>query len=129
METTTIKVYQPDKDWIAEKAEREGVTQAEVFAEAIEEYADAEHHHRCPSCDGRFTLDEVDMSTVREAGMVTTDVRYFLRGKSQVKDFECPCCDDRLTPDEAEIGQPVSTDDLSDEDSDVDTDEDSAEGE
>lgn len=123
MERATIKVYVPDKEWIKERAEREGVTQADVVAEAIEEYAGAEHHHHCPHCDGRFTLDEVDTATVREAGVVATDVRYFLRGKSQVRDFECPCCNDRVKPEEAEIGHPVSTGDLSESDADADSQE------
>ena len=115
MEKKTIQVYEPDKRWIDEKADVEGVTHAEVMAEAIEEYADAEHHHRCPSCECRFTLDDVDMGTVEETGVVSTDVRYFLRGKSQVESFECPDCEERIRPRDAEMEGPVSTDDVSQE--------------
>lgn len=123
METVTIKVYRPDKEWIKEKAESEGVTQAEVVAEAIEEYANVEHHHRCPSCDCRFRLEDVDMATVEESGVVSTDVRYFLRGKSQVESFECPDCSERIRPRDAEVQEPVSTEDLSDVDGEADAEE------
>jgi predicted RNA-binding Zn-ribbon protein involved in translation (DUF1610 family) len=113
METKTIKVYEPDKEWITERAEVEGVTQAEVIAKAIEEYADVVHHHSCPECGERFTLDDVDTSTVRETGAVNTDVRYLLRGDRQVKDFECPECSERVAPEDAEMDTPVPSGDVS----------------
>jgi len=123
MEKTTTKIYKADKEWLKETAEREGVPQADVIAKAIEEYADAKHHHECPHCECRFTLDEVDTSTIREQGAINTDVRYLLKGDRTVKDFECPGCEERVTPGDAEIQTPVSASDLSD----VDTDEDAEE--
>lgn len=115
MGKTAVKVFDADKEWINQKAEEQGVTQADVVAEAIEAYAGVAHHHRCPECDGRFTLDEIDPSTIQETGAIATDIRYLLRGRTQVKDFECPACGSRVTPGDAEIEGPVSTDQVSEE--------------
>jgi predicted RNA-binding Zn-ribbon protein involved in translation (DUF1610 family) len=129
MKKETVRVYAPDKSFIKEKADAEGVSQADVIAEAIEAYGDVTHHHRCPECGCRFELEEVDVETVRESGVVHTDVRYFLRGKTQVKDFECPSCNARITPQDAEMQEPVSTEDVSDPDTESRESEDAEETE
>lgn len=129
MEQATIRVYEPDKEWINEKAEEEGVSQPEVVARAIEAYGDVTHHHSCPECGCRFELSDVDPETIRETGVVHTDVRYFLRGRGQVKDFECPDCEARLAPEDAEMEGPVSTDDVSGADTESGETEDTEETE
>lgn len=115
MDRKTVQIYEADKQEIDRIADEQGVIHADVVAEAMEEYTGNQHHHRCPSCDGRFSLEEVDTTTVREKGTITTDVRYLLRGRGEVKDFECPRCEERISPDDAEMDSPVSADDVSQE--------------
>lgn len=115
MDRKTVQIYEADKQEIDRIAEEQGVIHADVFAEAMEEYTGTQHHHRCPDCDGHFSLEDVDTSTVREKGIITSDMRYLLRGRSEVKDFECPQCEARIRPDDAEMASPVSTDEVSQE--------------
>lgn len=115
MDRKTVQIYEADKEEVDRIADEQGVIHADVVAEAMEEYTGHQHHHACPHCDGRFSLDEVDTSTVREKGTITTDVRYLLRGRGEVKDFECPRCGERISPDDAEMASPVSTDEVSQE--------------
>lgn len=115
MERETVQVWSPDKNRIKEIAEEEGVIQADVVAQAMEAYTGEKHHHRCPECGDSFTMDEVDPSTVREKGLITSDVRYLIRGKSEVEDFECPSCEGRITPDDAEVDSLASVDEDSEE--------------
>lgn len=115
MQRETVQVWSPDKERIKDIAEEEGVIQADVIAEAMEAYTGEKHHHRCPECDDLFTMEEVDPSTVREKGLITSDVRYLIRGKAQVRDFECPCCEARITPDDAAVDSLASVDKGSEE--------------
>lgn len=115
MEKKTVQIYEPHKEWMDQVAESEGVTHAEVQAKLIEEYSGEQIDHVCPQCEGRFTLDDVDVSTIREHGAINTDVRYLLKGNRTVKDFECPHCEERISPDDAEMSSPVSSDDVSQE--------------
>ena len=113
----TVTAYETDKEFIVQQAEALDVTQADIIADMVEEHADAQHRHRCPECDGTFTLDEVDQSTVvqqskMEAAMLT-DARYLVQDRNlPVKHFECPGCEGQVKPDEMDLNaQELDVDD------------------
>lgn len=96
-ETETIRIYKTDKDRIKEMADARGVKAADVVADLMREPI-----YRCPECGEPFDSSEVDPSTVREHGVMSTGVDKLVKGQRDVKDFECPCCEDRVKPKDVE---------------------------
>jgi hypothetical protein len=92
-ETETIRIYVDDKERIKEIAESRNVKAADVVSELM-----YEPMYRCPECEEPFDPEEVDGSTVREHGVMSTSVDNLVRGEREVKDFECPCCGERIRP-------------------------------
>lgn len=96
--TTTVRIYEEDKERIAQMADAKGVKPSEVVAELLREPA-----YVCPECGDPFAPDEIDPETVEEHGLMTTDVGRLVRGERQVKSFECPCCEARLQPSDVDM--------------------------
>jgi predicted RNA-binding Zn-ribbon protein involved in translation (DUF1610 family) len=96
-ETTTIRVFESDKDRLQEIAEATGLNTAEIVAEFIREPA-----YVCPECGDPFDPAEIDRETVEEHGLLTTGVDKLVKGQRDVKSFECPCCGERVRPKDIE---------------------------
>lgn len=114
-ETEPIRVYAPDKEFISDLAEEQGVSRADVVADMVEMHSGERHIYECPHCEDKFELDEIDPETVRERSAVTSDMRHVVRGQRTVKDFECPCCNEPVQPEELDMDTPASPDDVSPE--------------
>lgn len=114
-ETEPIRVYAPDKEFITDLAEEQGVKVADVVADFVEMHSGERHVYECPECGEKFDLSEVDPETVRERSAVTSDMRHVVRGQRTVKDFECPRCNEAVQPDDLDMDTPASGDDVSGE--------------
>lgn len=125
-DTVPIRVYEPDKKLIEEIANEQGVKRADVVAEMIEEQTGERHVHECPECEEVFDIREVDPETIREHGVLNSDMRLVVRGQRSVKDFECPCCNSTVQPGDLDMKEPASPDDVSEVDSGSDASEEPA---
>jgi predicted RNA-binding Zn-ribbon protein involved in translation (DUF1610 family) len=96
-ETTTIRIFESDKERLQEIAEATGMNTADILAEFIREPA-----YVCPECGAPFDPAEVDRETVEEHGLVTTGLDKLVKGQREVKSFECPCCGERVRPKDIE---------------------------
>ena len=96
-ETTTIRIFESDKERLQEIAEATGMNTADILAEFIREPA-----YVCPECGDPFAPAEVDPETVEEHGMLTTGVDKLVKGQRDVKSFECPTCSERVRPKDIE---------------------------
>lgn len=93
METTTIRVFEKDKERIKNAADAKDQSTAEVVHDMLREPVFV-----CPECGEPFVPEEVDPATVREHTALTSGVDSVIRGERDVKDFECPTCEERVKP-------------------------------
>jgi predicted RNA-binding Zn-ribbon protein involved in translation (DUF1610 family) len=99
-ETTTIRIFESDKERLQEIAEATGMNTADILAEFIREPA-----YVCPECGDPFDPAEVDRETVNEHGLVTTGLDKLVKGQREVKSFDCPCCSERVRPKDIEAAE------------------------
>jgi predicted RNA-binding Zn-ribbon protein involved in translation (DUF1610 family) len=96
-ETTTIRIYETDKQRIKEMAEARNSSTKEVVADLLRDPGFV-----CPACGDPFDPAEVDPESIEEYGLLTTDMTNVVRGERDVKSFECPCCRERISPEDIE---------------------------
>lgn len=97
----SVRVYSADQQALNEIADQREVPVCDVVSDLLDEHELVEHRYVCPECSEPFHVDEVDMETVEEAGLIEADLLMVLRDRRTVQSFECPCCNERITPDDA----------------------------
>lgn len=122
VETTTVRVYESDKERLKEMADARGGKPADVIAHILREPV-----HRCPECGEPFESEEIDPQTVEEHGVFTTGVDTLVRGEREVKNFECPCCEVRIRPQDLDTIEAEKLKSVTREDIDVSPQEDEGE--
>lgn len=93
VDTTTIRIYEGDKERIKDMANSRNATPKEVVADLLRDPVFV-----CPACEEPFDPAEVDPESIEEYGLMFTDMSNMVKGQRDVKSFECPCCEERIKP-------------------------------
>lgn len=97
----SVRVYAADQEALNELADRREMPVCDVVSDLLTDHELVEHRYVCPECNEPFHVEEVDMETVEEAGLMDADLLLVLRDRRTVRSFECPRCNERITPDDA----------------------------